>query len=350
MATVYKLDPLRDPRWKALVERHPSASVFHTVGWLEALQRTYGYRPVVFTTSPPTGELRNGLVFCRIRSWVTGPRMVSLPFSDHCEPLVDCQEELVFLLDYLQAEMEHQEWKYLEVRPTNGNMSPIAKEGGFRAAKRYCLHRLDIRPSAEDIFKSLHKDSVQRRISRATKAALIFECGRSGKLLRDFYRMLLLTRSRHRLPPQPFAWFQNLAASMGDLLEIRVSYKDQIPTNAILTLRFRDIVYYKYGCSDTRFKNLGAMPLLLWQTIQDSKALGAREFDLGRSELDNEGLIAFKNHWVREHAEIVYWRYPAPDALTTEKDWKLNIVKHVCGWMPRRLLAMTGNLLYRHIG
>jgi hypothetical protein len=92
------------------------------------------------------------------------------------------------------------------------------------------------------------------------------------------------------------------------------------------------------------------MPLLLWQAIQDSKALGAREFDLGRSELDNEGLIAFKNHWVREHAEIVYWRYPAPDALTTEKDWKLNIVKHVCGWMPHRLLAMTGNLLYRHIG
>jgi lipid II:glycine glycyltransferase (peptidoglycan interpeptide bridge formation enzyme) len=276
--------------------------------------------------------------------------MVSLPFSDHCEPLVDCQEELSFLLDYLQAEMEHQEWKYLEVRPANGSMNPVAKDGGFSASKHYSLHRLDIRPSSDEIFRSLHKDSVQRRISRAAKAGLVCERGSSDKLLKEFYRLLLLTRSRHRLPPQPFAWFQNLAAAMGNSLEIRVSYQGQAPTNAILTLRFRDIVYYKYGCSDTRFKNLGAMPLLLWMAIQDSKATGAREFDLGRSELDNQGLIAFKNHWVREHSQIMYWRYPAPDSLATKEDWKLKMVKQICARMPTRLLAITGNVLYRHIG
>jgi Acetyltransferase (GNAT) domain len=350
VSTVYKLDPLRDPRWKALVERHPSASVFHTTGWLEALQRTYRYRPVVFTTSPPTGELRNGLVFCRIRSWITGPRMVSLPFSDHCEPLVDSPEELAFLLDYLKAEMEHQEWRYLEVRPINGSVSPIAKGSGFGAAKHYYLHRMDINPCNEEIFRSLHKDSVQRRIKRAAKAGLDCECGRSESLLKDFYHLLLLTRSRHRLPPQPFAWFKNLASTMGSSLEIRVSYKEQVPTNAILTLRFRDIVYYKYGCSDSRFKNLGAMPLLLWKAIQESKATGAREFDLGRSEVDNDGLIAFKRHWVQEDTQIVYWRYPALDPVATTEDWKLNTVKQICAWMPQRLLAMTGNFLYRHIG
>ena len=351
MSTVYKLDPLRDPRWKALVERHPRASVFHTTGWLEAIQRTYGYRPVVFTTSPPTGELRNGLVFCRIRSWITGPRMVSLPFSDYCEPLVDSQEEFVFLLDYLQAEMEHQEWKYLEVRAVNDSVDAFVTEDGFRASAEYYLHRLDIRPNAEVIFRSLHKDSVQRRISRASKAGLVCECGNSATLLKDFYRLLLLTRSRHRLPPQPFAWFQNLAATMGSSLEIRASYKDQEPTNAILTLRFRDTLYYKYGCSDTRFKNLGAMPLLLWRAVEDSKVSGAKEFDLGRSATDNEGLIAFKNHWVREHTPIVYWRYPEPDPLEKKKeDWKLNMVKNICARMPQRLLAITGNVLYRHIG
>jgi len=276
--------------------------------------------------------------------------MVSLPFSDHCEPLVDGQEDLAFLLDYLQAEMEHQEWKYMEVRPTDGSMEPISKEGGFRAAKHYYLHRLDIRPSEDKIFRSLHKDSVQRRIGRAAKAGLACERGNSEKLLKEFYRLLLLTRSRHRLPPQPFAWFQNLAASMGNSLEVRVTYQGNEPTNAILTLRFRDVVYYKYGCSDTRFKNLGAMPLLLWMAIQDGKATGAREFDLGRSALDNEGLIAFKDHWVRERTQIMYWRYPALDSLASEEDWKLKMVKHICARMPPRLLAMTGNLLYRHIG
>src|SRR6266480_325738 len=85
----YQLDPTRDSRWAELVERHPRASVFHSVGWLKALQRTYKYEPAAFTTSSSAGDLKNGLVFCHINSWLTGRRLVSLPFSDHCEPLCD---------------------------------------------------------------------------------------------------------------------------------------------------------------------------------------------------------------------------------------------------------------------
>ena len=67
--TIYKIDPLRDPRWPELCKRHPQASVFHTVGWLEALHRTYGYEPVVFTTSRPRTELENGVLFCKVNSF-----------------------------------------------------------------------------------------------------------------------------------------------------------------------------------------------------------------------------------------------------------------------------------------
>src|SRR5439155_744233 len=60
--TVYSLDPLEDPRWAEFVQRHPRASVFHTPGWLEALRRTYGYAPVLYTTSLPRAE-REGLTY-----------------------------------------------------------------------------------------------------------------------------------------------------------------------------------------------------------------------------------------------------------------------------------------------
>jgi len=276
--------------------------------------------------------------------------MVSLPFSDYCEPLFDSPEDFAFLLDYLQAEIEHQEWKYLEVRPLNDSVDAVRKEDGFRAAKRYYLHRLDIRPNADAIFRSLNKKSIQRRVSRAKQTGLVCERGRSAKLLKDFYHLMLLTRSRHHLPPQPSTWFQNLADSMGNSLEIRVAYKGEVPVSAVLTLRFRDVVYYKYGCSDVRFKSLGATSLLLWQALLDSKAEGANTLDLGRSDIDNEGLIVFKNHWVRDYTQIMYWRYPAPDSVAVREDWKLRMVKHACAKMPQRLLAMTGNLLYRHIG
>src|SRR5277367_2778090 len=111
----YQIDPTKDPRWAEFVERHPRASVFHSVNWLKALRRTYGYEPAAFTTSSPTGDLENGLVFCRVNSWLTGRRLVSLPFSDHCEPLCDAAEDVNFLIRNLQSSMEHQKWKYLEV-------------------------------------------------------------------------------------------------------------------------------------------------------------------------------------------------------------------------------------------
>src|SRR3989475_9627397 len=114
---VYRMDPIGDPRWPAFLEQHPGASIFHTPGWLEALRRTYGYEPLALTTSAPGEPLINGMVFCRIQSWLTGCRLVSLPFSDHCQPLVDDPESLLRILRWLEQGREREEWKYVELRP-----------------------------------------------------------------------------------------------------------------------------------------------------------------------------------------------------------------------------------------
>src|SRR5450759_5245704 len=95
---VYQIQPLQDLRWAELVDKHPRSSVFHTVAWLEALHRTYRYQPIVYTTSPPGSSMEDGLVLCRVTSWITGRRLISLPFSDHCDPLCgDAGDELVFV-------------------------------------------------------------------------------------------------------------------------------------------------------------------------------------------------------------------------------------------------------------
>src|SRR6266545_949320 len=46
--SVYCLHPLQDPRWAEFVAKQPDSSVFHTVPWLEALHRTYGYEPIAY--------------------------------------------------------------------------------------------------------------------------------------------------------------------------------------------------------------------------------------------------------------------------------------------------------------
>jgi hypothetical protein len=314
------------------------------------MHRTYKYTPVVFTTSQPGGELRNGLVFCHIRSWLTGNRIVSLPFSDHCEPLVDTAEEFDFLLNYLRAEMEHRDWRYLEIRPVNARFESREHEAGFGPASSYYLHRVDLCPSLSEIFDSLDKDSVQRRIQRAERADIVYKSGRSDELLGEFYRLLVQTRGRHHLPPQPFAWFRNLVDCLDEALEVRLAYKDSVAIGAVLTLRFRKTVYYKYGCSDARYHKFAVMPALLWKTIEESKANGSEELDLGRSDYDNKGLVAFKDHWTQEHSKLVYWRFPATRPPTTGEDWKLKLIKQAFACLPAIVRIGAGQLIYRHIG
>jgi hypothetical protein len=347
---VYTTDPLADSRWEDLVASHPKASPFHQRGWLEALARSYRYTPVVFTTSPPETALRNGIVFCHVNSWLTGNRLVSLPFSDHCEPICDSSDEMKALVRHAQAEMKQRGWRYLEIRPVDQAWGQASAEIGFQPGDSFYLHIIDLQPSLHDILGSFDKDSVRRRIHRADKAGLIERRGISEELLRDFYRMFVRTRRRHHVPPPPYVWFRNLIRCDRKAVEVRVAYKDRTPIAAILTLRFKGTGYFKYGCSDTRFNKFGATPWLLWRAIADAKSNGAVEFDLGRTEVDNPGLLAFKNHWVPRPKQLVYWRFPGTPSLATAGGRKLKIVQSVFSRMPDRVLAVAGKFIYRHIG
>jgi hypothetical protein len=68
---LYTIDPLLDSRWDELVASHPRASVFHRAGWLKALSSTYGYRPIVLTSTSPGNRLTDGVVVWQIKSLVT---------------------------------------------------------------------------------------------------------------------------------------------------------------------------------------------------------------------------------------------------------------------------------------
>lgn len=344
--TIHVVNPLSDSRWDELVARHPRASAFHQRGWLEALARTYGYEPYVLTTST-VGPLQNGIAVCRVSSWITGTRLVSLPFSDHCEPLLDDLNDLPEFISSLRAECDRQRRRYVELRPLSG----IQDTGlGLRPSCTYWFHELDLRPELEKLFRGMHKDAFQRKIRRAERAGLSYEAGRSEQLLEEFYKLLLITRKRQHLPPQPRAWFRNLVECMSDKVQIRVTRKNRAPIAAMLTLRHRSSVVYKYGCSDERFHSLGGMPFLFWRLVEESKASGAEQIDFGRSDLDNEGLITFKDRVGTSRKRLTYYRYArtAKQGVATFQDSRT--VQQFFSLLPEVIASAAGRVLYRHMG
>lgn len=343
---IYTLDPLSDSRWDDLVLSHPRASVFHHTGWLQALAHTYGYQPIVLTSAPPGERLSDGIVFCEIKSWITRSRLVSLPFSDHCEPLLNESGDCLEFVNWTRAECRRRRWKYVEMRPLSSDSSAC---NSLVASHSYWFHTLDLKPSLEEIFRRLHKNSVQRRIQRAEREHLVYEAGRSEQLFDDFYRLLLITRRRHLMLPQPRTWFQNLMAWMGQDLTIRLARKDGVPIGAILTLRHGNTVVYKYGCSDEKLHHLAAMPFLFWKLIEESKAAGTERIDLGRTDIENEGLTTFKDRFGTTRKHLTYFRYPEnTESSLTAAD--LTATRRVFSALPSVVLLWAGRLLYRHIG
>ena len=349
--TVYQINPLQDGRWPEFLQAHPQASIFHTTGWLQCLQRTYGYEPSVLTTSAPGSPLTNGVVFCRVKSWLTGERMVSVPFADHCQPLFEDAEDFFAVLEWAGRRAGRNSRRPVEIRPLDDSILGLAEHTDFRVSKTFRLHLLDLAPSLEELLRAFDKDSVQRRLRRADRENLVYEEGSSPALLKKFYRLQVLTRRRHQAPPQPFAWFRNLVTILGENAKIRVVSKGETLVASILTLSSNGTEVYKYGCSDAAHNNLAGTPHLFWKTIQDAKRRGAHTFDMGRSDLDNPGLVKFKSNWGAKDLSLTYWRCPQGQGrsmFAASQGQKMG--GYLVSRLPDNLLILLGRMLYKHIG
>lgn len=349
-AETYLIRPLEDLRWSNFVGWHPDASVFHSVGWLTALQKTYGFEPFALTTCRPLEPLRNALLFCRVKSWLTGHRLVSLPFSDHCALLASDPQDIGRLTNAIRTELNDERLRYVEIRPTG----PLPSGAGCQSTQIYRWHRLDLTRSIEDIARGFHRDCIRRKIRRAERENLSYISGNSEDLLKAFWGFYVSTRRRHTAPPQPIGWFRNLLHQFSDAATIHVAARNGNPIAAILTLQFRDSLVYKYGASDQRFQNLGSTQFLFWNVIQEAKEQGLRVFDFGRSGYSNPGLILFKDRWGAQGTDLIYTRYTSQARFQKGKNAKgdssySKTARKLFSILPDPLFSAVGAVLYRHI-
>ena len=72
--------------------------------------------------------------------------LVSLPFSDHCEPLFDRLGELSAVLEFMAEEMRKSRSSSLELRPR------FTMPAGLSESASYYLQTLNLARPAEQIF------------------------------------------------------------------------------------------------------------------------------------------------------------------------------------------------------
>jgi len=340
MSHVEFIDPHADARWLAFADAHPEALIFHHPLWMKVLERAYGYHQVSLACIED-GEISGILPLLEIRSRLTGCRAVSLPFSDYSSLLVRdpaAGEALVARAAELRATRR---WKYIEIR----GESPLGA-----VAASYALHRVRLQPDSQLLFRTFEKKRTQYTLKKFEKTGVVVQRRTDSEAMAVFVRLNYLTRQKHGIPPQPdrfFHLFQEhlIAGGMGF---ISVATFEGEAIAASVFLHYKDVLYHKFNASNEAFLHLSANPGLLWDAIRWGCAQGYRVVDLGRSDLDGEGLIRYKRGWGAEELPLRYYRVPAEAVV--KRSNSTGVLKPLMQHMPVSILKVIGKVLYGHAG
>ena len=343
-APVRNVNPLDDPRWDADLAACPGATFFHSSAWARVLHSAYGYRPVYFVGSDESGA-RTLLPMMEVDSWLTGRRGIGLPFTDASAPLAPDSQAFRGLHEAALAHGKQRGWKYLECR---GGRSLF---GDVPASERFLGHRLDLTKGEAVLFSHFEK-STRGAIRKGEQSNLKIEFSRDLESVRAFHHLMCITRRRHGVPPQPFAFFASiqrhvLAQDQGWVVLAR---HNGIPIAGAVYVHFGKTAIYKYGASDSEFQHLRANNCVMWAVIKRFAADGLATLDFGRTAPDNEGLRKFKLGWGTTENPIEYVRQDLRTGqYAAAKPPSSGRLARVFQFLPDPIFRLIGAILYKHV-
>ena len=192
--------------WNDWITAEDRYSCFHCSEWAHVLRDSYDYRPH-YLISRSSDRFSASLSFMEIDSVLTGRRGVSLPFSDHCDPVIGKD---IRPSDVMSAATEYAEsvgWRYLNFHGGHNLLR------GVPPASEYVGHRLTLSDDRGLQWSRL-RDTTRRNIRKAIRTDVEVDIGSTQDALNEFYRLHCLTRQRHKLPAQPLRFFQNIYRRM----------------------------------------------------------------------------------------------------------------------------------------
>jgi lipid II:glycine glycyltransferase (peptidoglycan interpeptide bridge formation enzyme) len=280
-----------------------------------------------------------------VKSFLTGKRGVSLPFTDQCPPIsndpVNLEETLNRVIEYGKTA----KWKHIDLRGNNDYFN------GKSTSNSFYRHSLNLFQGKEEIFSGF-RDSTKGNIRKAIREDVDIRICNSLDSVKEFFRLQCQTRKYHGLPPQPRSFFKRIFEHVVDANKgfvLLALYHNKVIAGGVF-FHFGNKAIYKYGASDRNYLNLRPNNLIMWQAIEWFAENGFKQFSFGRTEQGNDGLLQFKRGWGAKEKKLNYYKYDLKqDCFVSEKPGvksSYNLFK----MMPLPLLKFTGNILYRHVG
>lgn len=339
------VDPVKDPIWQKLVTQQ-SSTVFHSPEWMRVLQETYDFDIQAHVLIDDNGEPRSGIAFCAIEDMMD-PRIVSLPFSDFCDPLVVDRDDWNCLIVPLLAEGQRMSLRCLH------NDIPLADKR-FDLTYRAKWHSVDLQRDEDDLWMGLH-GSARRAVKKAQRDGVMVRTARHKDDLRAFFELHLGVRKyKYQLLAQPYRFFEHiwdhfLADGKGALM--LADYEGKV-IGGVMYLEWQDKLFYKFNASNPEYISLRPNDLIVWEGMKYGRSQGYEYLDFGVSDWDQEGLLQYKRKFATEEKTISFLRYTPAGAPSAKEQQIRQLLPQITDLftdtaVPDLITEKAGDVLYR---
>jgi hypothetical protein len=349
------INPCEDPRWDAFVDGHPYGWICHSSKYRRVLEASFrhirGYCLAKFS-SDGTG-LTAALPVFEVQSWITGHRLVSIPFATLCDPLATNCSDMAELVEGAIHLVTALKCRSLELRSLHA--APLVQNSLLGRADYYKHHYLLLDADPMKLRKNFHRSCVRQRIDRAGRSGVVSRVADDEQGLREFYRLHLITRKKLCLPAQPYRFLKNLLNAFGPSKQMRIllgEYKGRVVAGLIL-FQFRDRVSAEFAATDPLYFEVSPNHYLFWEAINHACKEGYKIFDFGRTSPTNTSLLDFKRRWGTLEVDLPQFFYPSRFAIKTgdpSASIRYTIMRHIIEKIPMNAMELIGDLCYRHLG
>ncbi len=173
------------------------------------------------------------------------------------------------------------------------------------------VFRLDIKGKTKDeIFNNFHQ-KTRYNVRLATKKGVVIKEGTKDDL-KEFHKIMVKTGERDNFIIRSLAYFEKMYDEMApDHMKLLMAYHENEPIAGIIPIMYGNKVWYLYGASSNKHRNLMPNYLLQWTMIQEAIDRGADMYDFrGVSGVVDEshpqyGLYRFKKGFNAEFTEFI---------------------------------------------
>lgn len=353
MSEVRIVDPAKTVGWDTFVENHPYGWISHLSGWKEILEESFNHMKGYYLVLFQDQAIRAALPLFEVKSWLTGKRLVSIPFATLGDPLVLSTDEMNKLLEAALDLSERVGSSYIEIRTLAA--SSWLNDERYGMLQKYCHHYLPLDQDIDQMKKAFDRTCVRQRISRAEKSNLRLREAEREPDIKAFYRLYVGNRKRLGLPPQPYIFIKKLweTFSPDNRVSVLLAEQDNITTAGIMVFKFRERVSIEFSAHDETKRNVSPIHFLFWEAIKMYREKGFKILDFGRTSYSNKGLVAFKRRWGAREIDLPIYYLPRNIASRmdgNELSMRYRLVMKMCKNAPFTVLPLIGRMLYRHLG